>query len=195
MDDTRLDDLARSLSGSRSRRAALVALLGGVGVLPSLAGVAESKKSTKKTRKKPLRLNGFGCVNVGGQCRGNSANCCSGICSGKKPRKGARDKSTCLAHDQSTCQPGQVAPGCSSLADPLPGVACTSSAGKPGDCNTTTGNAGYCRGGGLCVACKRDADCVSTCGPQAACITCDRACAAQGLTTQCVGPDTCTPPI
>lgn len=190
MDGARLDALARSLSASRSRRTALVALLGGSGFLPGLVGVAEGKKA-KKTRKKPLRLNEFGCVNAGGQCRGNGANCCSGICSGKKPKKGAPDKSACAAHDESSCLPGQTAPGCSSLAEPLPGVACTSSAGKAGSCHTTTGNAGFCVFGGFCTPCKRDADCISVCGPQAACIQCDRACAAQGLATQCVSPDAC----
>ena len=193
MDSARLDALARSLSVSGSRRTALVALLGGAGLLPGLGGDVAGKKATKKTRKKPLRLNQFGCVNVGGQCRGNDANCCSGICSGNKPKKGAEDKSTCVAHDKSTCQTGQVSPGCSSLAEPLPGDACTASTGKAGQCNTTTGNAGFCVVGGFCTPCTRDADCISACGAQAACIKCTRACAAQGLTTQCVGPDVCSP--
>jgi hypothetical protein len=195
MDGARLDALARSLSDTRSRRATLVAVLGGVGPLLGLPGEAAGKKGQKKSKRKPLRRNEFGCVNVGGRCQGNDANCCSGICTGKKPKKGEKDKSTCVAHDQSSCLPGQTSAGCSSLSEPLSSVPCTTSTGRTGQCNTTTGNAGYCVFGGLCIPCTKDADCISFCGPQAACTQCFRACAQQGLTTQCTGPDECTFPI
>lgn len=190
MDGIRFDSLTRSLSAPRSRRSALVALLGGAVALLGTADIA----AKKKTKHKPLVLNEFGCVNVGGACRGNAASCCSGICEGTKPKKGARDTSRCVAHDQSSCLPGQTFPGCSSLSEPLPAVPCTTGAGKEGQCATTTGNAGYCVFGGLCIACTRDTDCISFCGPQAACSQCSRACAQQGLTTQCTGPGECTFP-
>lgn len=110
MNSARRDVIARSLSVGRSRWAALVVLLGGAAGLSGLAGDIAGKKATKKTRKKPLRVNQFGCVNVGGQCRGNGANCCSGICDGEEAQKGAKDKSTCAAHDEGVASAGRPVP-------------------------------------------------------------------------------------
>jgi hypothetical protein len=110
----------------------------------------------------------LGCVNVGGKCRGNDANCCSGICDGKKPKKGKKDRSRCQAHDASTCQPGQSPEVCGDED-----VVCTTSGGEKGMCATTTGNAGYCFNAvQLNGSCTRDTDCQDGVGPSAACIHC-----------------------
>jgi hypothetical protein len=107
---------------------------------------------------------------VGKFCK-NSGQCCSGICSGKQGKK------RCQAHDSDVCQPLQD-PICSGDLPP-----CTTRAGNGGQCLTTTGKAGYCTLGGVCVACKKDADCVAFCGPQAACISCaDGTCEGTGGT-------------
>jgi hypothetical protein len=177
MDSVRFDGLTRSVSTLLTRRTFSGAL--GLGAL-ALPGLVEAKKKHKK-KKKP-KFNDFGCVNVGGFCK-NSGQCCSGICQGKKGKK------KCQAHDQSTCQPGQNIVECGGAET----VACTTSSGDPdGECFTTTGNAGYCESSGNCFACKKDADCIAVCGPQAACIVCETECAATGG-TGCVGPsdDSC----
>ena len=161
MDQIQFDTLTRSLGAEPSRRrvlcGALVAL--GLRALKPAHGVA---------KKKTLKRNAFGCVNVGGKCRGKDKNCCSGICKGKKPKQGVRDTSKCVGHDASTCRRGQQPTRCGGAAN----VACTSSAGLRGECATTTGNAAYCSASGGCFPCKRDTDCKGGCGSGAACITC-----------------------
>lgn len=178
VDSDRFDVLTRFLSTAGSRRRALAAL----GGLVTFGALSAGAKRGKKKPKKKLALNAFGCVDVGQPCRGNSTNCCSGICQGKKPKKGKKDRSTCVAHDASTCLPGQQIVDCGA-AD----VACTTSAGEPGACTTTTGNAPYCAESGTCFPCTRDADCQAVCGPQAACAPCAAVCAAKGGTA-CFGP-------
>jgi hypothetical protein len=132
-----------------------------------LHDLVEAKK--KRNRKKP-KLNAFGCVDVGGKCRGNSANCCSGICEGKKPKKGKKDKSTCLAHNVLDCPTGLD--GCLES-----GVSC----GMDGVCWQTTGKASFCgTGDGGCFACQKDVDCEPDFGPGAACTLCDGACPETG---------------
>ena len=70
---------------------------------PSVVGAAKQRKQHRQK----LKRNAFGCVNVGGKCRGKDGNCCSGICDGKKPKKGKKDTSRCAGHDASTCLAGQ----------------------------------------------------------------------------------------
>ena len=136
--------------------------------------------ATKK-RKKPLRRNAFGCVDVGEKCRGADSVCCSGICQGKKPKKGQKDTSRCIAHDAGICQPGQGSTFCGGSVF----ESCESSTGEPGECETTTGKVGYCvRSQILCSPCAKDADCVPQCGADAACIRC----VGCGAGTACVGP-------
>ncbi len=169
MDDGRFDHLSRLLSVCPSRRTALhaaAALLTG-GTLGS-AGLAAT---AAKRRKKKLKRNEFGCVNVGKFCK-NAAQCCSGICQGKKGKK------KCKAHDASTCQ-GQDACGGEI-------VNCLTTAGETGACVVTTGKANYCNSVAVCFACATDAECVPTCGAGAACIVCAE-CAAQDLETACAG--------
>jgi hypothetical protein len=158
-------------------------------VAASLAGLAglrlgadvatAARRKGKKRKRKTPDPNAFGCLNVGQKCRGKDSTCCSGICQGKKPKKGKRDKRKCVGHDEATCQPGQSVPGCGGAAT----VACTTSAGLPGACFTTTGNAAYCATGILeCFPCKSDVDCQGVCGPRATCIPCAAECSAEGGT-------------
>jgi hypothetical protein len=166
MDHDAFDRLTTTLSTGSSRRRVLRLSAAALG----LGGVGQSvAKKKKKKKKKPTSLlfNSFGCVNVGGACRGNSDNCCSGICEGSKPKKGKKDTSRCVAHDQSTCVAGQRQAPCGGVD-----VECEASNGLPGFCDTTTGNAGYCSISGDCFACKKDKDCQSEFGEGAACIVC-----------------------
>lgn len=159
-----------------SRRAALASL---AAVLPAttMLGIddAEARKKNKKKRKKDKKPknNAFGCLNVGQACNGKNDKCCSGICDGKRPKKGKKDKSKCAGHDASTCQPG---------FDLCLGVfAICSGAGV---CTTTTGNAPFCAGGsGICTRCSRDTDCEAAgFGLGAACIVCNSECPDTGGT-------------
>jgi hypothetical protein len=173
MDSDRFDGLARSVSTRLSRRA----LAGALGIAATARpGVAAAKRP--KHAKQKVKFNAFGCVNVGGFCK-HSSQCCSGICSGKKGKK------KCQAHDTSTCQPGVHEGFCDADGST---VACVSSTGDPGSCDTTTGKAAYCTVNGNCFACAKDADCVPFCGLQAACIVCGNNCAVRDLRTACVGP-------
>ena len=160
-----------------SRRAALTGLAALLAVGPLLgAREAEARKKhkhkKKKHRNKPEN-NAFGCLNVGQHCNGKDDKCCSGICDGKKPKKGKKDTSTCGGHDASTCQPG---------FDVCLGVIAQCSNG--GACFTTTGSAPFCAGGtGECTVCSRDADCVAAgFGALAACVVCNSGCPQTGGT-------------
>jgi hypothetical protein len=180
METTRFDRLTRHLSGAVSRRQTLrIATLGVMGLItaPHLPEV-----SARKRKPKGLPLNAFGCLDVGARCRGNSANCCSGICLGKKPKKGAKDKSRCVAHDVDVCQVGQDS--CDV------GIPCTINGAPDGFCFTTTGNAPFCgAGGGTCFECTRDADCIGVCGTNAACVLCPSCLELGPLQTACVAHD------
>jgi hypothetical protein len=164
----RFDRLARAISTVLSRRR-LTGVLG-LGAL-ALPGVVDAKKH--KHKKKKIKRNGFGCVDVGGFCQ-NGGQCCSGICQGKKGKK------TCQAHDEGGCQADE---------DFCVGVAgdCTTGTGDSGLCSRTTGDASFCGAAGICTDCAKDADCLPFCGPQAACIVCAE-CHAQGFLTACFGP-------
>lgn len=185
MDPQRFDDLVRHLP-LRPRRDVLTGLAGGVlAMLPS-ASVREAEAKKNKNRKKPLKRNDFGCVDVGKACRGNDNNCCSGVCDGKKPKKGDRDKSTCVAHDASTCVAGQTVAACDGVT-----VECATTSGEgDGQCVTTTGKAPYCFGAARCFACKKDADCVAVCGAGAACFPCAAECG-DTVGTACGGIASC----
>ena len=149
----------------------------------SLAGLPDG--AAAKKRKKKLKRNEFGCVSVGGKCRGRDKNCCSGICREEKPKKGKKDKSRCVAHDAQGCEAGQIEGFCGGT-----NVSCTTSNGNSGNCNTTTGNAGYCADSGDCSAgpCKKDADCIPNFGAGAACVLCDDALCVGGTGCASLGP-------
>jgi hypothetical protein len=181
MDPSHFDRATKQLVRAATRRQALASLGAGV-----CAFVLPTGASARKRRKKKPTVNRFGCLNVGRPCRGNDRQCCSGICRGKTPKPGEKDKSRCVPHDTGGCRAGQSRTVCGGLDE-----ACTSKTGETGRCETTTGNAGYCEVTGSCFPCKRDADCRPFCGPQAACIQCAQGCSPL---TACVGPtaDACT---
>jgi hypothetical protein len=154
------------------------------GLLAALVGWRPADGAFAKKRKhKKLVRNAFGCVEVGGKCRGKDAVCCSDICQGKAPKKGNKDQSRCVAHDASTCQTGQRDQNCGGVD-----ILCRGSTGKVGVCETTTGSAPYCASGFFCVPCATDEDCRSVCGPRAACLSCGYYCPGPS----CAGPDACT---
>lgn len=182
MDAPPFDQLDRSLISNASRRGFLSSLAAAIGLAAMrFSGGVEAKKKRKNKQPKKLKRNAFGCVDVGGPCRGNSANCCSGICERETPKQGKKDASRCVAHDTGGCQAGQSSTGCGASAD----VPCTTTTGLSGSCLTTTGNGGYCFFDGSCRPCRRDADCQAEFGPQAACAVC--ADCVQG--TICAVPD------
>lgn len=174
MEPDRFDQLTRRYVRLLSRRAIAGAL--GLGAL-ALPGLSDAKKRHKRKRKhkKKVKRNEFGCLNVGTFCK-NSGQCCSGICQGKK------GKQQCQAHDTGNCPAGVEELFCrANGAD----VECVTSDGTDGLCDTTTGKAPYCTRNGDCFACTKDADCVSFCGPQAACIVCPACAGTNGALTAC----------
>lgn len=173
---SRFDAVTRFFAAGSSRRA-LGLLAVGLGVLSTQRLPTSAKKS------KQPKPNAYGCLNVGQKCRGNDSKCCSGLCDGKKPKHGKKDKSRCVGHDESTCVAGQQATTCGGSQS----TPCTTSAGTNGRCLTTTGNAAYCGALGAveCTVCTKDVDCQTLCGPQAACVPCTSCPEA----TACVGPE------
>jgi hypothetical protein len=173
----RFDSLIRSLASRASRRGALAALASGLLVVGPLAlggHEAEAKKKQRKKTRKPS-FNAYGCLNVGQACGGSDDRCCSGICEGRKPKKGKKDTSRCVAHNAgdcttalNVCTAGLVASKCGD-------------AGADAHCMTTTGNASFC--GHIetfdpeinCLACGKDADCEAITGPGSACVVFDGA--------------------
>jgi hypothetical protein len=195
MDDRQFDAIALGYGADRSRRTAIkivgsgaiTALLGRLGLDTGRkigAAAAEvggnRKKKRQNSKKSQLKLNAFRCVDVGGKCRGNSANCCSGICEGKKPKKGKKDRSRCIAHNAGVCQAEQ-----NQCVDDL-----TANCGGAGRCFRTTGNASFCgnEGEGVCTVCARDADCEAAFGLGAACVVCSTCEIKAGSSTACVPP-------
>ena len=173
MNAIRFDSLTRSLSLGTSRRGILGSGLTVLGLAARLHSANSAKRRRRhKRRKRLLRRNEFGCVPVGKPCRGKDRNCCSGICHGKRPKKGKRDTSRCVGHDVATCQPGEEPSYCGGTSE-----SCTTTLGMSGVCNTTTGNAGFCSTlATFCVPpCATDADCQAGSGnSRAACVLCAR---------------------
>jgi hypothetical protein len=170
VDSDRFDLLTRAVPAILSRRSLAGAL--GLGTL-ALPILAEARKKHKKRKK--IKRNAFGCVNVGGLCR-RSGQCCSGICQGKKGKK------KCQPHDSGACQAGQIDIYCAGGTH----FPCTTSNGLPGSCYTTTGQAGYCAYAvGICVTptCANDADCRADFGDSGACVVCPNC----QYGTRCVG--------
>jgi hypothetical protein len=100
-----------------------------------------------------------GCVDVGKACAGKDGNCCSNICQGKKPKKGKKDKSRCVAHHIGNCTPARNV--------------CQTEDLEVSDCNVqlddvfctqTTGKAGFCADFSVatCLPCTKDGDCNSS---------------------------------
>jgi hypothetical protein len=170
MDATRFDNRTRSLATTAPRRGLLTGLSGVLGLSAVLvSGAAQARK------KKKLKKNEYGCVDVGGKCRGNSVNCCSGICEGKKPKKSKTDKSRCVAHNMGVCTADRDV--CADEFFPC---------GLGGACMRTTGNASFCGGGVVCRKCRNDTECqelTPDLGSEAACVVCS---ACRPVATACV---------
>jgi hypothetical protein len=150
MDSLHFDDLIRALAGSRRSL-----LSGGLSLATGLLGIANTdarKKRKRKHKHKKKRTptatpNEFGCLEVGDPCT-SEAQCCSGICEGKKGNK------TCRAHGTGTCD--QDGPNFCTAATTL----CYNSASCV--CARTTAGSNFCGSGLLpsdCAVCQTDADC------------------------------------
>ncbi len=138
------------------------------GASPFSADTAEGKNRKRRKRKKP-KPNDFGCLNVGQACGGQDSRCCSGICAGKKPKKGKNDKRRCVAHNVGGCTLDR-----SVCFIPTPTVALCSTTAL---CMTTTGNAPFCAENKdfnqqvNCHPCGKDTDCEALgFGAGAACV-------------------------
>jgi hypothetical protein len=155
------DTLARSLTGSGSRRRAVALALSGA--LGSALGVSSVQEVGAKKTKNP-KPNSFGCLNVGQKCRGKDSKCCSGVCQGKKPKKGKKDKRKCAAHNAGICTPELD----------LCTTGLITSCGPLCSCLRSTGNAGFCGNvanlNNPCRNCTKDTDCHAEFGPGAACV-------------------------
>ncbi len=153
MGASRVDGLARALTTAPTRRA----VLHGLAVVAGVASSGPPCAGRAKKHKSKVRLNEFGCVNIGGTCRGKDALCCSGICQGKKPKKGKKDTSRCVAHNVGGCTVDRRF----CLAG-LPLAFCSETA----LCTITTGNAPFCGDGlmnadpeDVCRPCRSDLEC------------------------------------
>jgi hypothetical protein len=178
MDASQFDRWTQTLTNAASRRGLLRGLAGAT--LGAVAARVSDVAGAKKNKSKKLSRNSFGCVDVGKACRGNSANCCSGICEGNKPKKDKKDKSRCVAHHTSSCQ---------ATGDFCEGI--LTDCGTNGVCARTTGRASFCAnvdGLGACTSCGEDRDCEAAYGPGAACVACEAKCP-DGQHTACVQPD------
>lgn len=191
MDRSAFDRLARWIGADTSRRCVLrsafaAALSGVTGTAPLGAETIAAKKGAK------LKRNTYGCVDVGKPCRGRDAVCCSGICKGKRPKKGQRDRSKCVAHNVGGCTLDRALCINPTLA------ACS----KTAKCLVTTGKAPFCAENDFsheanCKPCGQDADCEAMgFGQGSACVllhtegTCAKGCeginGSQG--TACLAP-------
>jgi hypothetical protein len=186
MDGTQFDALSRSLTQSRrSLLGGALALAGGwLGVANTEARNKRKKKGKHRKKPKQLVFNQYGCVDVGQPCRGDSTNCCSGICEGVAPRKGKPDQSRCVAHNASICTP--TLNMCSTGSDSTCNAINTNT-----HCTVTTGNAGFCAdftfgAARHCRECARDTDCQAEFGAGVACVVftgiCSEYCPATGGT-------------
>lgn len=197
MDQIRFNLVTQILTNAPSRRDVLRGLVSagiGVGSLRLAADTEAGKKSKRKKKngkKKPKALvfNQYGCVDVGQACRGDSSNCCSGICEGVVPRKGKQDRSRCAPHNTGVCTPE------TNSCDVGVDVPCGPSNIR-GVCAATTGKAAFCAdiSAGTtthCRVCSKDTDCQGEFGAGAACVVLGGACTPLCIAT---GRTACIPP-
>jgi hypothetical protein len=160
LDANQFDHAVRAIHSGVPRRRVLGSFFA-ASLAASLFGFASSSNvdAKRKRRRKKLRRNKFGCVNVGQKCYGKNEACCSGICEGKGK------KSRCVGHNADTC--ANTTHTCLEQGTGDCG-------GGQGSCFTTTGNAPFCGklGDCDCAPCSKDADCVAEHGEGAACIQC-----------------------
>lgn len=168
MNHHQFNPVAQALIRCPSRRDVVRGLMGvglAIGTLRLSHAADAKKRKGKKTKKKqhtpqPV-VNAFGCLDIGQRCRGDSSLCCSGVCAGRKPKKGKRDRRVCAAHNAADCS--EQRNRCTST-NPITAVCNLPDLFS--SCLVTTGNAPFC--GSLfefdssvhCQACTRDADCL-----------------------------------
>src|SRR5688500_16952446 len=163
---TRFPAVTQTLARLPTRRDIVRGLAGaGLGLaglrLSGLAGAKQKharSKRKKKNRKRPQPVvNQYGCLEVGQPCKGDSTRCCSGVCEGKKPKKGKKDTRRCVAHGTGTCEQDQLT--LCEVYNPAP-APCNNAACV---CVRTTADSSFCGttavGVSDCAACQRDSDC------------------------------------
>lgn len=138
----------------------------------------------------PPALNSFGCVDVGGNCRGDSGLCCSGVCQGPVPPASGPDTSTCVAHNAGDCTLERNI--CLDIDAEL------SICGLFAVCAATTGNAPFCASqeNVECRNCRTDSDCEEQgLPPGSACVLLTGDClegspcvGSNGVVTVCAAP-------
>jgi hypothetical protein len=210
VDQTHFNALTQTLTNVPPRRDVLRGLAGvALSLVAFRLSDAEAgkkkgrkKKKSKKQRGKkrnppgstpqevpPLVFNQYGCIDVDRPCRGDSTNCCSGICQGAAPAAGQPDASRCAAHNDGVCtvEINSCDIGVEVRCDP---------ANTRGVCTLTTGNAAFCAdiSAGVtkhCRFCAKDTDCQTEFGPGAACVVlggeCTPLCSLTGRTA-CLPP-------
>jgi hypothetical protein len=180
MDGTRLDRLARSVSHVLARRHVVHGL-----AATALGGLAVTGPTSVTARHKASQPNPFGCRNAGQKCRGKDSKCCSGVCQGKKPKHGKKDKSSCADHNAGICTPQLDL--CTTGMITTCGFLCS--------CVLTTGKAGFCGNfanvDNPCRVCAKDTDCQAEFGPGAACVYLGGECAGELCPT--TGNTACLP--
>ena len=165
MDGHGFDLLTKRLALLTTRRQGFRTVLAGAGVAGLLGLETEDAAAA--------------CGGAGKRCKkGNQ--CCSGICQGKKPKKGKKDRSVCVAHHEDICTAAHRA----CTGDPRPNC---NPDHPQATCFRTTGQAGYC---GLdvipaCIPCRKDTDCHEPLGEGSACVVCSACPEGKGM---CVPP-------
>lgn len=167
MDANQFDQAVRAIEAGVERRRVLGTLFAVSLAAPLFGLTSSSRVDARRKKRKKIKRNSFGCVNVGQKCFGKSEVCCSGVCDG------TGKTSKCVAHDALGCS---VSPDTCSES-----VTC----GANGHCFGTTGNAPFCgkQFTCFCKACSKDTDCEATHGPGAACVKCLDDCKSVGVST------------
>lgn len=144
MDDHRFDTMTKRIAAVSSRRSLLGGLAGGA--LAALLGrAAAGQEAARGGGGRPTGR----CLGEKKECR-RGAQCCSGVCKGKRGKKKCRrapGQGTCTT-DRNVCAVGNPGIGCNG------DFACA--------CAVTTGGTAFCGSlfGDSCAACASGADCV-----------------------------------
>jgi hypothetical protein len=157
MDRNRFAALKQWMTPGPSRREVVRGLAGaGLGLgfaqLPDFMEAKKNRKRKKHKKRKPqARPNEFGCLEVNDACA-TEADCCSGMCEGKK----------CRAHGTGVCRQDKTG-ACTASESDVPALTC----GNGCYCLRTTAGSNFCaeppaaEGSPKCADCKKDADCLA----------------------------------
>jgi hypothetical protein len=160
MDQDRFDALTRRVAHPATRRSLAGLLVAGTLGAFGLGDTVAKTGNKGEGKGRKLRRNEFGCVNVGNACRGNDAACCSGACEGKKPKKGEKDTSRCVARNVLDCAGKPLF-----CTAPLEDSFCNREREGLSACWGTTGKALFCGDMATfdretsCHKCRKDTDC------------------------------------